>query len=271
MDPVIRSYENSRVFLESITQNGNSSVARSDDGSMWVIDNPKDRSAKRARHLKYYVPQENLSSEKQLQSAASAVMSEVKHVAVTWRMQKKKRRIVVEFDGNGNTREARDKFKKAFTFSRNSGKSKSQKNSPSKTGEKKSTDDGTAAVSSGSSQNATGTPSEKDNVTGPRNKSLKVTRGSSDFITELVVNTLNPSGNSNHRSFKVHLTQTDKRHLGKNLSKFEQKHHVTITSTVSGQKLEITIHSSDQRGHLSAALNSIIRCLDVMSRKPASS
>lgn len=228
------------------------------------MDNPSDYSAnKRARHLKYYIPQENLSSEKQLQSAASSVMSEVKHVAITWRIQKKKRRIVVEFDGNGNTHEARTKFKKAFTFSKKSSKAYSDpKKSPSKAGERNHKGNGTAAASS----SVNGKKFMKENGTESKNQSIKISRGNADYINELVINTLNSWGNASHRVLKVRLTQTDKRHLGQHLSKFEQKHHVTITSTVSGQKLEITIHSGPH-GRLSAAVNAVIRCLDIMSKK----
>ena len=139
-NPTICSYENPRQFLNNVTNNGKSSISISEDQKeVWVVGtNEQYQTPKKGGRLTYTMPLDRQPSEYSMQAARNSIFREVKHVQIFWRKQPKKGRMLVEFSGHGDTKEAKSRFKKLITFKRkvesrkSSARDESNSQSPSK-------------------------------------------------------------------------------------------------------------------------------------------
>lgn len=153
--------------------------------------------------------------------------------------------MLVEFTGNGDTKEAKMRFKKIITF---------QKKADVSPGRKKNTAHEDAA--------AKGSTMETVNT-----HVAAKTRVGSTCITAVHINHVSRDGRQMRRHVRVNLTEKEKRNVGKLLGKLEFKHRVQITSCYMGKKWEVTIHKLPN-GNSSAALHSIVDYLDASSTRP---
>ena len=96
----IFSYEDSKEFLDRVTDGGTSSISVSEDcngnKSVWVLGSP---SPKKTRVLSYSFDPAGKISDIRMALAKSKVLAEVVNVEISWRKQKKKGRFIVEFQG----------------------------------------------------------------------------------------------------------------------------------------------------------------------------
>ncbi|XP_046451765.1 zinc finger CCHC domain-containing protein 7-like isoform X2 [Daphnia pulex] len=243
-NPTICSYENPRQFLNNVTSNGKSSVSISEDKKeVWVIGtNGQYQSPKKGGRLTHtmHYPLDSQPSEHSMQAARNSIFREIKHVEISWRKQLKKGRMLVEFSGHGDTKEAKNRFKKLVTFKRKaesrniSAKDESNPRSPSKL---------------------------------VKETKLVAPKVLPFFISAIDINHVSREGKHMHRHIPVSMSEKEKRNVGKLLAKLEFKHRVQITSCYVGKKWEVTIHKLPNGNPLSA-VNSIVSYLDASSTRP---
>ena len=239
VNPTIVSYENPRDFLNKITNDGKSAISISEDRKeVWVVGNVRDKSPKKGGHQTYFFSLDQSASEHAMRTAKNTVLQEIKHVNIYWRKQLKKGRMLVEFVGNGDTKEAKNRFKKIVTFQKKKEASTSRRNNSAQ---------GNAA---------------------PKNSTLENRKTTvANSITQVDINHMNRDGRQMRQHIQVNLTEKEKRNVGKMLGKFEFRHRVQITSCYMGKKWELTIHKLPN-GNSSAAQNSIVQFLDSLSTRP---
>ncbi|KZS15554.1 putative Zinc finger CCHC domain-containing protein [Daphnia magna] len=241
-NPTIFSYKNPRQFLNSVTSDGKSSISISEDRKeIWVVgNNVQSQSPRKGGRQTYTMPHDRQPSEGALQAARNTIFRELKHIEISWRKQPKKGRMVVEFSGNGDTKEAKNRFKKLITFKK---KAESRKN-PAKEEPK--------------SQIPNNVLKEKIFV------APKVGPCPVSFVD---INHVSRDGKHMHRRIRVNLNEKEKRNAGRLLAKLEFKNRVQITSCQVGNKWEVMVHNLPN-GNALSAVNSIVSYLDVASARP---
>ncbi|XP_057371407.1 uncharacterized protein LOC130692334 [Daphnia carinata] len=240
--PTIFSYTNPRQFLNSVTSDGKSSISISEDRKeIWVVgNNMQSQSPRKGGRQTYTLPLDRQPSEGALQAARNTIFRELKHIEIFWRKQPKKGRMIVEFSGNGDTKEAKNRFKKLITFQK---KAESRKN---------------PAKEEPNSQISNNVLKEKIFV------APKVVPCAVSYVD---INHLSRDGKRMHRRVRVSLNEKEKRNAGKLLAKLEFKNRVQITSCQVGNKWEVTVHKLPNGNPLSA-VNSIVSYLDAASARP---
>lgn len=185
-------------------------------------------------------------SESTLRKAKNSVLQEVKHVEIHWRKQLKKGRMLVEFTGKGNTKEAKNIFKKMITFQKKPTSTPARKDNAAQ-------------------ENPTPTTSklEKGKILSSPNK-----KQASSCITAININHVSQEGKQLRRHIRLFLTEKQKRNVGKLLGKIEFKNRVQITSCYVGTTWEITIHKLE-KGNSAAAFNAIFRYITFLDSSAA--
>ena len=192
------------------------------------------------------------------------VLSEIKNVEINWRSQAKKKRIIVEFTGQGDTVEAKIRFRKMINFRiRKPDRTENREHLPTP---QKGSNSITKQEASKNSAEVTpkASPKEAPQIEGksPKKKKKKAA------ITSVSIVQLNQEAKEMRRTVRCQLIEKEKKNLGSLLSKLESKHRVKITSSTSGKTWEIVVNNL-QRGNSSSAFFSIIRYLDSASSRPA--
>lgn len=212
---------------------------------MWVVGPSPDKSPKKGGRQLHYTSIDH--TESSLRKARNTILQEIKHVEINWRKQTKKGRMLIEFTGKGNTKEAKQFFKKIITFQKKATSSPARKEHAGR-------------------ENPTPTTSklEKGKTLAPPNKNR-----TSCCITAININHVSQEGKQLRRHIRLSLTEKQKRNIGKYLGKIEFKNRVQITSCYVGTTWEITIHKLE-KGNSAAAFNAILRYVtsDTPSTRP---
>lgn len=242
VNPTIFSYENPREFLNSVTNDGKSSVSVSEDRKeIWVVgSNGQSPSPTKGGRRIYTMPPDRQPSEGALQAARNTIFREIKQIEMFWRKQTKKGRMVVEFSGTGDTKAAKKRFKQLITFKRKA----ELRNNPAKD-----------------------EPNPEVPIKVVKEKSSVAPKVVPCSISSVDINHISREGKHMHRRVLVNLSEKEKRNAGKLLAKLEFKNRVQITSCHVGKKWEVTIHKLPNGNPLSA-VNSIVSYLDAASTRP---
>lgn len=238
-NPIIFSYENSEHFLNDVTQNGRSSVVVSEDRKeLWVVGPSPDKSPQKGGHQLYYTSIDQ--TEFAMRKARTSVLQEIKHVEINWRKQPKIGRMLVEFTGKGNTKEAKIRFKKLITFQKKADSTPTRKDY--------------AAAQENPNPTTSNLEKGKTLLSPKKNQATC-------SITAVDVIHLSHDGKQLRHHVRASLHEKQKQNVGKLLGKLENKNHVQITSCNVGSTWEITIHKLT-KGKSMAALNSVLRYLN---------
>ena len=290
------SYENPKKFLNAITNDGTSSVTLSENGKeVWVVGSCQSGSPKKARFHRYCFPLTQKITDNIMRAYTKSIIGEFKDVSIAWRRQHKKGRMVVEFTGNGDTKEAKFRFKKLLTFQ---GRKAPQQNDTTNSRSPEKRDNASSSISipaavisshlnSGSSsqgfvrgttvlpQNGTtskeSSPSKSfkpvEDDSNPSVDNNTVQSGIIKSLSEIRLIHTNSRGRQCRQSLEVNLTEKQKKGVGKLLSSMEKKHKVQITSCYVGKAWEITIHKRPE-SNTSVALSLIVRHLKSFTVRP---
>lgn len=223
--------------MNEITSEGKSSVLVSENRKeLWVVAPSADNFSKKGSRHFYYFPLAKPTSENTLTTAKKLVLKDFKHVEISWRKQVKKGRMLVEFTGNGNTKEAKTRFKKIITF-----QNKAESKSPSR--------------SSTAQENPPLIASTSGKVKSPTKDTA--------IITAVKINYAGNEGKQTKRYIGVKLTSKEKNNVGKLFGKVQTRHRVQITSCCVGKTWEITIYS-EEKGKSFAAFKMIVNYLELI-------
>ena len=262
--PNIFSYEDSKNFLDRVTDGGTKSVVVSDDRkSVWVVGSPPRNN----KILSYSFNPAGKIGERRVKLAGAQVMKEVEFVEVTWRVQRKKGRYIVEFagisftylipvlfykllftSGKGDKHEARKRFKKLIHVQSNQlvesvtpTKSKIQSGSACTTPKKMS-----GSPNKSDKQDKSGKMNNSNTSFTPvPSGSAAVGHGRKEtFIREVAIKYTNKESKEFRCLNKVSLNPAQRKSLGKLMAQCQVRYRVPITSSAVGSKLEIYIGCS---------------------------
>jgi len=251
-NPAVIQYEDSRQFLDELTNGGQNSVVMSNPKSLWVVRGSNDSPAASSSYirspklLKYSISDAGLNS-RALDTARFNVMKSVSNVQIDWRRQPKKGRFFVEFSGHGDTLAARSQFKKLLTFKKE------------KSGKKPLLPTSIAPTKETMLPPVTLPPTTRNAL--PQN-ALPQTALSKNMQRITVIHR-NVHNKQLRCSRQLNLSPRDHKQLCKLLVKLESRYRVAITSSKLPHEWEIFVNSrTDDFSSVSASSSCIINHLN---------
>lgn len=232
MNTAVFSYENPKAFLDSVTNNGTSVVAQSNGGKeLWVVAASQEKPIKGTGTKTWFVPKKSYN-EHAMDIAKTTVLREVKNVDISWKMQKKRKRVCVEFTGDGDTLRAKISFKKVYTFTKK-------------------------PVASDSLPSSSGKSGRKDTTFQFAVTAIKISHTTSE-------------GRQKRTTITMNLLLKEKKAVKVLLKRLTKRHNVDIAENLSGSTWEITIHKLNDGSTSSPwiAFHSLMRFLDLYSMPP---
>lgn len=232
MNTAIFSYENPKTFLDSVTNNGTSVVAQTNGGKeLWVVAASQEQSIKGKGTKTWFVPKKSYN-EHTMGVAKTTVLREIENVDISWKMQKKRKRVCVEFTGDGDTLRAKIRFKKVYTFKKK--------------------------------------PVSSDPLPSSSEKSGRKETNFQFAVTAIKISHTTNEGRQKRTTVAVNLLLKEKKAVKVLLKRLTKRHNVDITENLSGSTWEITIHKLNDGSTSSPwiAFHSLLRFLDLYSMPP---